>query len=630
MPLVDLHYTQGSFQEGRAFGPAGHFESLTGTAQFAVDPRAADLSGITDLALVPTDAHGLLGFSADFQILRPAAPERRNGRLFLDLPNRGGPRLLRNTNVGLPPPLGTPADATADGWLLQRGYSLVSCGWQHDSPSYPGSLGATIPEALCDGERLRGTITCPLEAFQPVDQIAIGHYGHRHYAVADEATVLLTVRDHVDAPPTIIPRDNWDFVAGETGAPQAVRYIQGFRPGKLYELRYEAIGAVPTGLGLVGVRDFLSFLRFATAADGNPCAGQVEHVYAFGASQPAGVLRVMGHLNLFQDAGGRAVVDGYIAHGAGAFSSEVNWRFGQMSPFGPRTAGFVPPFDCIPPAGGHAPKAVHTNAGPDYWDLYTALTHTSPDGTRDLPMSENVRHFYLAGQPHVRGATADVAGTSGIVHPVNVLDFAPFMRAAVDNLDAWVSADIPFPDSRMPTLASRTLADRAAVSARVEAATGAHAPLHPATPRALSFGPHMDQRIMSHEPVLGEDYAALICDVDADGNDVAGLMHPEVSVPLATYVPWNVQSDISGAPGEGVVLVGAALPFARTPADKGDDVRPAIAERYSSKEVYLQRIRDSVLALAADRMILDEDIDRMVATASHRWDILYAPSMETA
>jgi hypothetical protein len=42
---------------------------------------------------------------------------------------------------------------------------------------------------------------------------------------------------------------------------------------------------VVIGLGLLAARDTVVFLRYGGAQDGNPCAGDIRHSYAFGASQ---------------------------------------------------------------------------------------------------------------------------------------------------------------------------------------------------------------------------------------------------------------------------------------------------------------------------------------------------------
>ena len=34
-------------------------------------------------------------------------------------------------------------------------------------------------------------------------------------------------------------------------------------------------------------------------------------------------------------------------------------------------------------------------------------------------------------------------------------------------------------------------------------------------------------------------YRTLVCRVDADGNEVAGIRLPDIAVPLATYTGWN-------------------------------------------------------------------------------------------
>ena len=56
----------------------------------------------------------------------------------------------------------------------------------------------------------------------------------------------------------------------------------------------------------------------------------------------------------------------------------------------------------------------------------------------------------------------------------------------------------------------------------------------------------------------------LVSGVDADGNEVDGVVLPEVRVPLGTYTGWPFRSEKAGAPGEIIMMVGAYVPFPRT------------------------------------------------------------------
>lgn len=180
---------------------------------------------------------------------------------------------------------------------------------------------------------------------------------------------------------------------------QHVYLADGFEQGRFYEITYTAIGAPLTGIGLAATRDFASYLRHAGAAEGNPLGGQVDHVYAYGASQSGGLLRQMLYLGLHEDDAGRLVFDGVIPHIAGAFRGEFNWRFGQPSYFGPYSAAYAFPFADAEQTGptsgrvdglhtrvlasGHAPKVAYTNTSAEYWSLWASLTHTTHDGRAD-------------------------------------------------------------------------------------------------------------------------------------------------------------------------------------------------------------------------------------------------------
>src|SRR5512145_529514 len=82
---------RGPFAQGTAFGDTGPYEQLDGTVHFAVDPDHPRNAGITDLKLAPHDAQGLVQFTADFRMLKPANLENGNQRLLLDIVNRGNP-----------------------------------------------------------------------------------------------------------------------------------------------------------------------------------------------------------------------------------------------------------------------------------------------------------------------------------------------------------------------------------------------------------------------------------------------------------------------------------------------------------------------------------------------------------
>ena len=76
MPVtrIDIE-TRGALNGGAAFGEAGAYEDLTGTLHFTADPKHPDHGVICDLDLAPTNAQGLVEYSAQFHLLKPVAPK---------------------------------------------------------------------------------------------------------------------------------------------------------------------------------------------------------------------------------------------------------------------------------------------------------------------------------------------------------------------------------------------------------------------------------------------------------------------------------------------------------------------------------------------------------------------------
>ena len=86
------------YADGESFGDAGPCELVDAEVRFAVDPDHPANELITDLKLAPRDAGGKVSFSADFRMIRPVDPQKRNRRVFLEVLNRGRQRALRYIN----------------------------------------------------------------------------------------------------------------------------------------------------------------------------------------------------------------------------------------------------------------------------------------------------------------------------------------------------------------------------------------------------------------------------------------------------------------------------------------------------------------------------------------------------
>jgi hypothetical protein len=114
----------------------------------------------------------------------------------------------------------------------------------------------------------------------------------------------------------------------------------------------------------------------------------------------------------------------------------------------------------------------------------------------------------------------------------------------------------------------------------------------------------------------------LVPQVDGDGNEIAGIRVPEVSVPLATTTGWNFRAEAVGNPGEIYSLLGSSIAFPPTKAERDArrDPRQSVEERYPSREAYLRRIREAATDLVRGRYLLDEDVDDLVNRAAAHWD----------
>jgi hypothetical protein len=208
---------------------------------------------------------------------------------------------------------------------------------EHDAPDVPGVMRLHTPDAVTPEGPISGKLVVTFQPTALIHVQLLSNRMHRSYLThdLDDPQAVLTEQEHEDAPERVIPPDQWAFARLEDGCvipgTSHVYLALGFRPGNVYQVIYITTGAPIVGLGLLATRDMGTFLRYGMATEGNPCAGAIEYVYAFGVSQSGRFLRTFLYLGMNTDAQDRPVFDGLIPHVAGAKRGEFNQRFAQPS-----------------------------------------------------------------------------------------------------------------------------------------------------------------------------------------------------------------------------------------------------------------------------------------------------------
>jgi hypothetical protein len=413
----------------------------------------------------------------------------------------------------------------------------------------------------------------------------------------------------------------------------------GFEAGTIYELVYPARDPAVVGLGLAAIRDVASYAKY-DATSVFPARAAV----ALGISQTGRFLRHFLYQGFNTDEQGRKAFDGMLIHTAGAGRGSFNHRVAQPSRDAHRYSAFFFPTDLFPfasraqrdPETGmvdglaaherpqHLPKIFYTNTGYEYWGRAASLIHTTPDGGGDLPPMDNERIYHLAGGQHFvvgfpPSPRAGLAG--GRAHRGNPLDFLPTMRALLVRMVEWVADAVEPPPSAYPRIAAATLVpvERLAFP-RIG---GVPAPKAAHEAYRADYGPHWRDGVITVEPPkLGPAFPSLVPQVDAAGNELGGLKSVELLAPLATYAPWNLRTGYLGGSDELVDFFGSWIPFPRRDAERAalGDPRPAIETLYRDRDAYLAQAREGAGSLVAGRVLLPEDLDRVVERTGHYWD----------
>lgn len=640
---VDI-LSRGDVFHGESFGVAGAYERIVGRVYFSLSVANRHNQSIVDLGNAVNLKDGEVGFSSDFIALRPKDPAKGNGTMILELPNRGKRILVGFVDGG-----DTDVEKDAgDGWLLRKGFTIVSLGWQWDAED-PGALRLYAPIAKDHGKTITGLLRGDVMPSRVMSEILLGHIilgkiGGSEYPVysPNDPRNRLTVRSSRNAKRTLIPRGQWQFAHVVDGKlTSSDRYIHldgGFQPGKIYEYVYVVADPVVAGIGFAAIRDFASYAKHSPST-----IVPVKRVYGEGISQDGRFLRDFLYQGFNADEEGRMALDGVLAHVAGAGRGSFNYRFAQPSRDGQPTSSIFFPTDIFPftdlsqrdPRTGQAgglldramaedvvPRIFFSNTSFEYWGRAAALIHVSADGKRDVPISDNVRIYHFTGLQHFSGPFPPERGKEDLLgqEPESPLPIRYLFRAMILDMDAWVRSDTPPPASSYPRIADGTLVPLRDYA--FPAISGVNRPREASEAWRLDFGPNWRKGILSLQPPkIGRPYPVLVPQVDIDGNERDGVRLPEITVPLATYTGWNLRDPSIGAPDQRVSFEGSYIPFAKTAADreKMQDPRRSIAERYANYEEYSLRYEKAVDELIRQRWILPEDRDALLHCGEQEW-----------
>lgn len=420
---------------------------------------------------------------------------------------------------------------------------------------------------------------------------------------------------------TPVPPERWTFVDART-----IRLLpQGTvpEPGALYEIHYPARGPKVLGLGFAAVRDLVSAVRVGSLPNA-PVAEKPKAVLAVGVSQGGRFLRNFVSAGFNQDEVGRKVFDGVLSHVAGVGRVFLNAEFGQPFRTNTQHEDHLFPENAFPfsaarlddPVTGRTgallcsdgfdPLLIEVNSSTEYWQKGASLLTTDPLGTRDIALPPTARVYLVAGTQH--GGHAGMATDAGAaMMPRNPRNPVPALRALLVALEAWVTRNEAPPPSRVPRLSDGTAVAPEALA--FPAIPGVAAPGRGNAIVRLSDWIHP-------RPEGGLQYRTLVPQVDADGNEVAGIRLPDLAAPVGTHTGWNVYR-FPHLAGELCDREGMVLPFAKTRAgrEQSGDPRPSLEERYGTREAYVARIAEAAQRLVREKLLLEEDAARYVENA---------------
>lgn len=646
--VIDRSRSVSPAYQGKAFGTAGAYEKIAGTAYGELDPKDRRNAIIQDIQLAPRNSQGMVEYVVTFTLIKPVDMGKSSSVMFYEVQNRG-----RQLDPG----------------GSNQGHMFLVSGWQGEIPasSTPGDGSGEflqVPVAKNpDGSPITGPVlgrikntggnTSPLMVYlRRIPYLPL---------TLDTAQATLTSRtsegiDGTSSGIAKIPSTDWAWADCTKipfpGIPDPAKICMknGFDPALLYEVVFTAKDPLVLGVGFAATRDLVSFLRYAEKdVDGtpNPVAGKISYAIGQGSSQSGNFVRAFIHLGFNEDESGKIVWDGAMPHIAGR-QIALNYRFalpdGAADPYEPGSEGILWWSDWADTLRGRSkagildrckttrtcPKIMETFGSTEFWDLRMSPDLVGTSAKEDIPVPDNVRRYFFPGTTHGGGgggfsaaAPAAARGRGGLcalpANPNPESDTTTALQAAMVD---WIRKGTPPPPSRYPRLADGTLVHAS------KAAMG-----FPSIP-GLTFTDNFENPLIDYDwgpdfkysdlsgviskepPTIKRVIPLLVPKVNADGNEVGGVPSVLLQAPLGTYTGWNITAG-GFFKGQMCEFVGGYIPFAKTKAERiaSGDPRPSLEERYKNQDGYVAAVRAAAEKTVSERFLLREDADRLIQQA---------------
>jgi len=672
---------------GAQFGNVGTYDYILAEANAKVNPNDPCAATIVDLKN-SADASGMVNYKFDVVILTPSDAAKASGSLLYIVNNRTNTSALEALNDGsgndlfnsVAPVIPTTATGTVttgvgagSAYLMKQGMTVVLSGWQGDRPSSLSgataaisstktwyALGMTLPVAKdAAGAKITGGVQDEFIADSAT--LTTNLLGTYYPRVMTSPASLWIRKSPTDAPIVVDP-SMWTYTAGSgeaeggnttaTGfgyvtidrakvkadAKYAAALDNGSDNGSIYHFNYTASDPKAMGLGFLGVRDLISFLRYETqdkAGNANPVAGRIKTTLATGISQSGRYLRDFLWMGFNADRQVRTVFDGMLPLVGGSRKTYTNYRWAKPGDYSRQHETHYTPGDQFPfaystitdPLSGKTdglmkkctelntcPKVYQYDSPIEFGGARASLVATDGAG-KDLEIPANVRLFYSAGTSHGPQQLAnnaktqpdyslDRAGNAVASMPGALNASTALYRALLSSLEGWAKGTGTPLASNWPKVSDGTMAvptsNPLSLTAPDLSALG------------LGFNGVYNTLTLNDESVIpsvpsSKMYVVHQPTSDAQGNSKAGVKMPDSAVPLATFVGYSlrnagfVQGDQNG-------LSSSQLGFAlNTTSKNAKDPRKSAQELYTNPAGYVAKWNAAVDTLVAEKLMLPDD-----------------------